>query len=59
MSCLSHAPQFGGLIMLYSDSGVIVLSKNGLYRGKAQFIIEYEMHPTTYSKREKAVWEDI
>jgi hypothetical protein len=59
MSCLSHAPPFGGLIMLYSDSGVIVLSKNGLCHGKAQFIIEYEMHATTYSKKEKALWEDI
>lgn len=41
--------------MLYSDSGVIVLSKNGLCHGGALFIIEYEyeMHPVTYSKRKK------
>jgi len=59
MSCLSHAAPFGDLFMLCIDSGVIVLSKNGLCHGKAQFIIEYEMHPTTYSKREKVILEDI
>jgi hypothetical protein len=55
MPFLSYAPPFGDLIMLCSESGIIVLNKNGLCHGKALFIIEYEheMHPVTYSKRKK------